>query len=129
MEHVMLPLIWWEVFGSVFAVAGESIPSFIWFLQTTHRLIPSVGQNRSLRNCTLKTIWIKYGGWWLSLVMLCCGEEGGWGGKYPWESGNKGDSWFGGIVVWFLFQGRGAGNRTSSVDGLLYFLSAVSAGN
>ena len=33
------------------------------------------------------------------------------------ESDNKGDSGFGGIVDGFLFQGRGSGNRTSSVDG------------
>ena len=45
------------------------------------------------------------------------------------ESGYKGDSGFGGIVDGFLFQGRGSGNRTSSVDGFLNFLSAVSTGN
>ena len=45
------------------------------------------------------------------------------------ESDYKGDSGFGGIVDGFLFQGRGSGNRTSSVDGLLYFLSAVATGN
>ena len=42
---------------------------------------------------------------------------------------NKGHSGFGGIVVGSLFQGRGPGNRASSVNGLLYFLRAVSTGN
>ena len=37
------------------------------------------------------------------------------------EGDNKGDSEFGGIVVGFLFQGRGSGNRASSVNGLLIF--------
>ena len=45
------------------------------------------------------------------------------------ESDYKGDSRFGGIVVGFLFQGSGSGNRTSSVDGLLYFPRAVSTGH
>ena len=37
------------------------------------------------------------------------------------ESDDKGDSRFGGIVVGFLFQGSGSGDRTSSIDGLLNF--------
>ena len=45
------------------------------------------------------------------------------------ESDYKGDSEFGGIVDVFLLQDRESGNRTSSVDGLLYFLSTVSTGN
>ena len=42
---------------------------------------------------------------------------------------NKGDSGFGGIVVGSLLQGRGSGNRASSVNGLLYFLEAESMEN
>ena len=42
---------------------------------------------------------------------------------------NKEVSGFGGIVVGSLFEGRGSGNRTSSVNGLLYFFRALSTGN
>ena len=45
------------------------------------------------------------------------------------KSDNKGGSGFGGIVVGFLFQGRGSGNRTSSGNGLLYFLRAAFTSN
>ena len=142
----MLPLIWWEV---LLLWLVKVSPSFIWSLQTTHRLVPHLklpcwmGEEfTSVRGGTLaRTIShascgdvcrpeqesqelhaeddLNYEGC-DGCHSLCCGKEGGWGGKWL-----QGDSAFGGIIDGFLFQRRGSGNRTSSVDGLLYFLSAV----
>ena len=126
---------------------GKNSHQFIWSSQTTHRLVlhlqlprwmgeeftsvrgetlarcgTSVGQNRSLRNCTLKTIWSMED---VMVVIRYVAE----GREVGVESDYKGDYGFCGIIDGFQFQGRGSGNRTGSVDGLLYFLSAVSTWN
>ena len=132
-------MIWWEVL--LLRRGWLSIPSFIsrtthrlvphfklacWMgaeftsvrggtlahtIKSTQVAGTSVSQNRSPRNCTLKTI--RSMGVWLSCIRYVAERR-----KVGWKVTQE-NSGFGDIVDRFLYQGGGSGNRTSSTDGLL----------